>query len=86
MLAQQFNIDKSLLKKVIYIKSEELEKSNVPNNFTAFTLTVLVTDTAILPPLQKGILYALDNSAFVKINCLPKRKTCNHPYKLSRKK
>jgi len=66
VLAQQFRMDANQLKKVLSIKTEELQKSYAPNNFTAFTLTVLVTDTAVLQPLQKGIEYALDNSAFIK--------------------
>jgi len=66
VLAQQFHIDVSLLKKVQSIKTEELQKSYAPLNYTAFTLTVLVTDTAVLRPLQKGIEYALDNSEYIK--------------------
>jgi len=66
VLAREFQVEESLLKKVISIKTEELQKSVSLNNFTAFTLTVLVTDTAILQPLQKGIMHALDNSEFVK--------------------
>lgn len=66
VLAREFHVEESLLKKVISIKTEELQKSVSLNNFTAFTLTVLVTDTAILQPLQKGIMYGLDNSGYVK--------------------
>jgi hypothetical protein len=66
VLAREFNVAEGLLKKVISIKTEELQKSASLNNFTAFTLTVLVTDTAVLQPFQKGIMYALDNSEYVK--------------------
>lgn len=66
MLAHEFHVEENLLKKVKSITTEELQKSVSLNNFTAFTLTVLVTDTAILQPLQKGLLYALDHSEFVK--------------------
>lgn len=66
VLAQQFHVDATLFKKVQSIKTEELQKSNAPNNFTAFTLTVIVTDTAVLQRLQKGIEYALDNSEYIK--------------------
>jgi hypothetical protein len=75
VLAHQFNVDKSLIKKVIWIKTEELQKSHAPNNFTAFTVTVLVNDTTVLPALQKGILYALDNSEYVKDKLLYRKKT-----------
>ena len=66
VLVQQFQVDANLFKKVQSIKTEELQKWNAPNNFTAFTLTVIVTDTTVLPPLQKGIEYALDNSVYIK--------------------
>jgi hypothetical protein len=66
VLAQQFQVNANLFKKVQSIKTEELQKSNSPNNFTAFTLSVVVTDTAALQPLQKGIEYALDNSEYIK--------------------
>ena len=65
-LARQFHVDARLFKKVLSIKTEELQKSYTPNNYTAFTLTVIVTDTAVLQPLQKGIEYALDNSEYIK--------------------
>jgi hypothetical protein len=66
LLAKAFNVEVPLLKKVQSITTEELQKSYSPNNYTAFTLSVIVLDTAILQPLQKGIVYALDNSGFVK--------------------
>jgi hypothetical protein len=65
-LAQQFRVDVKLLRKVLWIKTAELQKSYAPNNYTAFTLTVLVTDTAVLLPLQKGIEYAIENSEYIK--------------------
>lgn len=66
LLAQQLRMDVNLLKKVQSIETEELQKSYAPKNFTAFTLSVVVTDTAVLQPLQKGIVYALDNSEYIK--------------------
>jgi uncharacterized protein involved in exopolysaccharide biosynthesis len=66
VLAKQFQVEASLFEKVKSIKTEELQKSLSANNFTAFTLTVLVTDTAVLQPLQKGIEHALDNSEYIK--------------------
>lgn len=66
ILAKQFNVDISLLKKVESITADELQKIYAPKNFTAFTVNVVVRDTAVLQPLQKGMIYALENSAFVK--------------------
>jgi hypothetical protein len=65
-LAKELGVTVPLLKKVEKITTEELQKSYSPNNFTAFTLSVVVRDTAILQPLQKGMVYALNNCAFVK--------------------
>lgn len=72
-LAIQFNVAESLLEKVQSITTEELQKSYTPNNFTAFSLTVLVRDTTVLQPLQKGIEYALDNSEYVKDKLIVKK-------------
>jgi hypothetical protein len=66
VLAKQFQVEASLFESVKSIKTEELQKSFSPNNYTAFTLTVLVTDTALLQPLQKGIEHALDHSEYIK--------------------
>jgi hypothetical protein len=66
VLAQELQVDVKLLKKVRSIKTEELQKSYAPNNYTAFLLTVLVTDTTILQRLQKGIIYAIENSEYIK--------------------
>jgi hypothetical protein len=66
ILAKQFNVDVSLLRKVESITADELQKSYTPKNFTAFTVNVVVRDTAILRPLQKGMIYALENSAYIK--------------------
>lgn len=73
VLAKQFNINEAVLHKVQSITTEELEKSYSPGNYTAFTLTAIVTDTAVLRPLQKGIEYALDNSEYVKDKLIIKR-------------
>jgi len=72
-LAHQLNMDIHQLKKVSAISVEELQKSYAPGNFTAITITALVTDTAVLNPLQKGILYGLDNSEYVKEKLVAKR-------------
>jgi hypothetical protein len=66
LLAKQFNVDLSLVRKIEKISVDELQKSFAPKNYTAFTVTVIVRDTTILQPLQKGMLYALENSGYVK--------------------
>jgi len=74
-LAHQLNIDANLLKKLSAISVEELQKSYSPGNYTAISITALVKDTSILIPLQKGLLYGLDNSAYVKEKLAAKRNT-----------
>src|SRR5581483_10561638 len=74
-LAAEFHMEMAALKKVISITAEELQHSYSPNNFTAFTLTVLVKDTSILQSLQYGILYALDHSAYVKEKLAARKRT-----------
>jgi uncharacterized protein involved in exopolysaccharide biosynthesis len=72
-LAHQWNINKNLLKKINAISVEELQKSYTPGNFTAITITALVKDTSVLNPLQKGLLYGLNNSEYVKEKLVAKR-------------
>ncbi|OQP47174.1 hypothetical protein A4H97_06610 [Niastella yeongjuensis] len=74
ILAKQFNMDLTLLRKVERVTAEELQKSFAPKNFTAFTVNVVVRDTAVLQPLQKGILYALENSEYIKEKLASRRK------------
>lgn len=75
VLAGQWRVDRPLLKKLRSIEAEEIQKTFSPTNFTAFTITVKVTDTTILPTLQKGILYALDNGEYIKDKLAVRRNT-----------
>jgi uncharacterized protein involved in exopolysaccharide biosynthesis len=74
ILAKQFNIDIALLRKVESITADELQKIYDPRNFTAFAVNVVVRDTAVLQPLQKGMIYALEHSAYVKEKLASRRK------------
>lgn len=65
-LANIFNCNVELLKKVSNIKASEIQKLYVQNNPNGFTVEVLVEDTAVLDGLQKGIVYGLENSDYVK--------------------
>ena len=66
ILAKQFNVDLYMLRKVESISADELQKIYTTKNFTAFTVNVVVRDTAVLQPLQKGMIYALENSEYIK--------------------
>ncbi len=65
-LAAAFNCREDILHKVKQIKAEEIQKVFTPTNPNGFTIDVLVTDIAILPELQAGIVSGFDNSEFVK--------------------
>lgn len=72
-LVNTFNLDEDILCKVKQIKAEEIQKIFTPNNPNGFTIDVLVTDNSILEALQKGIVYAFDNSEYVKDRLIAKR-------------
>lgn len=65
-LAATLNCTEDILHKVKEIKAEEIQKIFTPNNPNGFILTALVTDLSILDDLQKGIVYAFNNSESVK--------------------
>ncbi len=65
-LTSIFNLGEDVLCKVKQIKAEEIQKIFTPNNPNGFTIDVLVTDNSVLEDLQKGIVYAFENSPYVK--------------------
>jgi hypothetical protein len=72
-VSSTFNLSENILKKVKQIKAEEIQKIFTPNNPNGFTIEVLVTDNSILEQLQKGIVYAFNNSDYVKDRLIAKR-------------
>ena len=72
-LVNTFNLAEDILSKLKQIKAEEIQKIFTPNNPNGFTIEVLVTDNSILEDLQKGIVYAFDNSDYVKDRLIAKR-------------
>ena len=74
ILAKQFNVDLTMLRKVESITADELQKIYTTKNFTAFTVNVVVRDTAVLQPLQKGMIYALENSEYIKDKLASRRR------------
>jgi len=72
-ITSTFNLGEDILKKVKQIKAEEIQKIFTPNNPNGFTVEVLVTDNSILEDLQKGIVYAFNNSDYVKDRLITKR-------------
>ncbi|MEP7163278.1 MAG: hypothetical protein ABI741_01220 [Ferruginibacter sp.] len=74
VLAERFNCDPAMLKKVNSMKASEIQKLYIPNNPNGFMVEVLVKDNEILDSLGKGIVYGLGNSDYMKAK-LDARKT-----------
>ena len=72
-LAKRLHCDVSTIKKLSSISANEIQKLYVQNNPNGFTVNVLVTDNAILDTLQKGIVYGLENSDYMKSRLESKR-------------
>jgi len=65
-LANTLNCTKEAVKKLSKISAEEILKVYASNNPNGFIINVSVTDTSILDELQRGIVYGLNNSPYVK--------------------
>lgn len=65
-LSKDFNCDPAMLKKVYKISASEIQKLYIQNNPNGFMVEVLVKDTAVLDPLQKGIFSGLENGEYLK--------------------
>src|SRR5262249_51828210 len=57
------------------IKADEVQKVFSGTNPYGFFVDVVVNDNSVLPPLQKGIAYGLENSPFVKEKIIAKKAT-----------
>jgi uncharacterized protein involved in exopolysaccharide biosynthesis len=65
-LATTFGISKSTINRVKEIKANQIQKVFTPSNPNGFYVDVYVTDNAILPELQKGIINGLENIDYIK--------------------
>jgi hypothetical protein len=65
-LATVFNCPENLLHSLKQIKAEEIQKVFSSSNPNGFFIEVNVTDNSILPGLQNGIVYAFNNSPYIK--------------------
>ena len=73
VLAEHFNCDASMLKKVSRMKAAEIQKLYIPNNPNGFMVEVLVKDNAILDSLGNGIVYGLGNADYIKAKLASRR-------------
>jgi hypothetical protein len=65
-LGRRMNCEPEMLTKLTKISAEDITKANPDGNLNGFLIMVLVTDTAILDKLQKGIINGLENSDYIK--------------------
>lgn len=65
-LAGMLNVKENVLYPVKKIDATEIQKVFTPNNPSGFTVDVNTTSNAILPALQEGIVYGLENTPYVK--------------------
>jgi hypothetical protein len=65
-LAQSFNCDDQMLHKVVSIEGSEILKNYSASNPNGFFIDARVKDNAILPALQKALVYGLNNTEYVK--------------------
>jgi hypothetical protein len=64
-LAARFNCNPQVVKKLSSIKGED-EDNESGTRYAAFKVKIEITDPSIVPTIQKGIIYALENGEFVK--------------------
>jgi hypothetical protein len=65
-LAQSFNCDESLFHEVVSIEGSEILKNYSASNPNGFYIDARVKNNAILPGLQKALVYGLNNTEYVK--------------------
>lgn len=72
-LGERLHCDPQILKKVSKVTAAEIQKLYVQNNPNGFRVDVLVKDNSVLDTLQKGIIYGLENSDYMKARLASKR-------------
>jgi len=72
-LSAILDCDTGTVKKISSISAEEIQKLYVQNNPHGIIVKVVVRDTSILDPLQKGIVHGLENNDYVKERIAVKR-------------
>jgi len=65
-LAQSFNCDEKMLHSVVSIEGSEILKNYSASNPNGFYIDARIKDNAVLPGLQKALVYGLNNTEYVK--------------------
>jgi hypothetical protein len=72
-IARDFNCDPGIITKLNGLQGTEIQKNGGPNNPNGFILEVVVKDTGILDNLQRGIVYGLQNTEYIKAKVAVRR-------------
>jgi hypothetical protein len=73
-LAQSLNCSEVILSKVASIEGAEILKNYSASNPNGFYIDARILDNAVLPELQKAIVYGLNNTEYVKQKLLLRKK------------
>lgn len=73
IIAAQFNISEKTAGDIALIKIESVGESTDPKEQERFIITAEVYNPEILPDLQQGLIYFLENNEFVKIRVEQKK-------------
>jgi len=65
-LAQSFNCDEGMLHDVLSVEGSEILKNYSASNPNGFYIDARVKNNAVLPGLQKALVYGLNNTEYVK--------------------
>ncbi len=65
-LAETMNMPVASLQKLKQIKASQIQKVFTPQNPNGFYIDVFVTDNAVLPELQKGVIYGFEHIEFIR--------------------
>ena len=65
-LAQSFNCNEKILHNVVSIEGSEILKNYSASNPNGFYIDTRVKDNALLPELQRALVYGLNNTEYVK--------------------
>ncbi|MBC7509083.1 MAG: hypothetical protein H7320_10105 [Ferruginibacter sp.] len=73
ILSERLHCNAEIFKKINKITAVETQKLYIQNNPNGFLVEVTVKDNAVLDSLEKGIVFGLENSDYVKARLSSKR-------------
>lgn len=76
-LSADLDCDPRMLEKVSSISASEIQKLYLQNNPNGFMVEVVVSDTAVLDPLERGIIHGFENGGYLKEKLASKKSNLN---------